>query len=445
MFSTLKNAWKIPDLKRKLLFTLLIIVLYRLGCAIPIPYTSQAALESVDVFNTGIFQYLNILTGSAISQATLFALGINPYITASIVMQLLTIAIPALEKLAKEGEDGQKKINQYTRYVTVGLGLISAFGYYQLLKSNNVIVKTGFFQAAVVVICYCAGSALVMWLAEKVNDSGIGNGISIILFANIVSRLHSFSGSIIDMVTGNGVIYTVARDGTKTPHSIPFWVGIIIVLVAIALAVAMIGFIVWMTNSERRIPIQYAKKVVGRKMYGGQSSNLPLKVNMVGVMPIIFASSICSILPTVRAFITLKEDGFWDKFFKLFDTSSWLYVVLTFVFIIAFAYFYTSISFNPVEVSNNLKTQGGSVPGIRPGRPTAEYITKILNRITLIGALLLAVVAVFPMIINLCSGGSLSSLAFGGSSIIIVVGVVLETYREIEAQMTMRHYKGFLG
>jgi len=440
VFSTLKNAWKVPDLKRKLLFTLLIVVLYRLGCAIPIPYMSKAALESASVFSTGIFQYLNILTGSAISQATLFALGINPYITASIVMQLLTIAIPYLENLAKEGEEGQKKINQYTRYVTVALGLITAIGYYQLLKSQNIITDTSFFPALVIIMCYCAGSALVMWLAEKVNENGIGNGISMILLANIISRLPSFANTIVQLVLGRQAI-TIG----ETTHTIPFWLGIIITILAIALAVAMIGFIVWMTNSERRIPIQYAKKVVGRKMYGGQSSNLPLKVNMVGVMPIIFASSICSIIPTIQAFTRPAEGSFWDKFCDFFGTGSWFYALLTFVFIIAFAYFYTSISFNPVEISNNLKTQGGSIPGIRPGRPTAEYITRILNRITLIGALLLAVVAVLPMIINICTGGSLSALAFGGSSIIIVVGVILETIREIEAQMTMRHYKGFLG
>ena len=438
MFSTLKNAWKIPDLKKKLLFTLLIIVLYRLGCAIPIPYMNAATLESASVFSTGIFQYLNILTGSAISQATLFALGINPYITASIVMQLLTIAIPYLENLAKEGEEGQKKINQYTRYVTVALGLVTAIGYYQLLKANNIILDTGVFPAIIIITCYCAGSALVMWLAEKINENGIGNGISMILFANIVSRLPSFGAAIIRLVTGQ---QTIGENATK----IPIWLGIIIVILAIALAIAMIGFIVWMTNSERRIPIQYAKKVVGRKMYGGQSSNLPLKVNMVGVMPIIFASSICSVIPTVGAFVNPAKGTFWYKFFEFFGTGSWFYAIMTFVLIIAFAYFYTSISFNPVEISNNLKTQGGSIPGIRPGRPTAEYITKILNRITLIGAILLAVVAVLPMIINICSGGSLSALAFGGSSIIIVVGVVLETIREIEAQMTMRHYKGFLG
>ena len=438
MFATLRNAWKIPDLKKKLLFTLLIIVLYRLGCAIPIPYVNSTALSTSTLMAGGIFAYLNILTGSAFSNATLFALGINPYITASIVMQLLTIAIPYLENLAKEGEEGQKKINAYTRYVTVALGLVTAIGYRQLLASYGLLINTGWFATIVVVACYGAGAALVMWLSEKINENGIGNGISMILFANIVSRLPSFAMSVINMITGKG---TFGEDATP----IPIWLGIIIAIVAIIVAIAMIAFIVWMTNSERRIPIQYAKKVVGRKMYGGQSSNLPIKVNMVGVMPIIFASSICSIMPTVQAFINPTKGSRLDNFFNFFGPSSWFYALMTFVLIIAFAYFYTSISFNPVEVSNNLKTNGGSVPGIRPGRPTAEYITKILNRITLIGALLLSVVAVLPMIVNIVSGGTLSSLAFGGSSIIIVVGVVLETIREIEAQMTMRHYKGFLG
>ena len=438
MFATLRNAWKIPDLKKKLLFTLLIIVLYRVGCAIPIPYVNSTALSTSTLMAGGIFAYLNILTGSAFSNATLFALGINPYITASIVMQLLTIAIPYLENLAKEGEEGQKKINAYTRYVTVGLGLVTAIGYRQLLASYGLLIDTGWFASLVIIACYGAGAALVMWLSEKINENGIGNGISVILFANIVSRLPSFALSIIRMVSGQG---TFGENQTR----IPIWLGIIIAVLALVLAIVMIGFIVWMTNSERRIPIQYAKKVVGRKMYGGQSSNLPIKVNMVGVMPIIFASSICSIMPTIQAFVGPAEGSRLDKFFDFFGTGSWFYALMTFVLIIAFAYFYTSISFNPVEVSNNLKTNGGSIPGIRPGRPTAEYITKILNRITLIGALLLSVVAVLPMIINIISGGTLSSLAFGGSSIIIVVGVVLETIREIEAQMTMRHYKGFLG
>ncbi len=436
MFQTIRNAWKIPDLKKKLLFTFLILVLYRIGVAIPIPYINGSALES-SILATGgnIFAYLNILSGSAFAQATLFALGINPYITASIVMQLLCVAIPALERLSKEGQEGQKKINQYTRYLTVVLGLVTAFGYYQLLKSYNLLIDNGIFPAVVIIACYCAGSALVMWLSEKINENGIGNGISMVLFANILSRLPSFFGTLLSFIRG---------EGTIGEWNVPVWAGILISVLAVVIAIALIAFIVWMTNSERRIPVQYAKKVIGRKMYGGQASNLPLKVNMVGVMPIIFASSICSILPTIQMFVNPSEGSFWDKFFNLFSTNSIVYVVLTFVLIIAFAYFYTSISFNPVEVSNNLKTNGGSVPGIRPGRPTAEYITKILNRITLIGAILLAVVAIFPMIINLIAGGSLSGLAFGGSSIIIVVGVVLETIREIEAQMTMRNYKGFL-
>lgn len=441
MFETIRNAWKIADLKKKLLFTLMIIVLYRVGTAIPIPYVNSSALSSSMLATGGsIFAYLNILTGSAFANATLFALGINPYITSSIVMQLLCIAIPYLENLSKEGEEGKKKINQITRYVTVALGLITAIGYYQLLKSYNLLIDTGFFPALVIITAYCAGSALVMWLAEKINENGIGNGISIILFANIISRIPSFVLQLWNLIIGK-TSFTKA-DGSS--FIVPVWAGIIIAVLALALAIAMIAFIVWMTNSERRIPIQYAKKVVGRKMYGGQSSNLPIKVNMTGVMPIIFASSICSIIPTIQMFAHPAEGSFWDKFFGIFATDGVLYAVLTFVLIIAFAYFYTSISFNPVEVANNLKTNGGSIPGIRPGRPTAEYITKILSRVTFVGALLLSVVAVLPLIINLISGGNLQGLAFGGSSIIIVVGVVLETIREIEAQMTMRHYKGFL-
>ncbi len=441
MFETIRNAWKVADLKKKLLFTIFIVVLYRLGAAIPIPYVNSNAL-STSMLATGgsIFAYLNILTGSAFSQATLFALGINPYITSSIVMQLLCIAIPYLENLAKEGEEGSKKINTITRYVTVALGLITAIGYYQLLKSYGLLIETGFFAALVIVTCYCAGSALVMWLAEKINENGIGNGISMILFANIVSRLPSMLGTLITYVSGKAT-YT-KHDGSVM--NVPIWVGIIIAVLAVAISVAMVGFIVWMTNSERRIPIQYAKRVVGRKMYGGQSSNLPIKVNMTGVMPIIFANSIVTIPSTIAMFVRPAEGSFWGRFFGLFESDSILYVILTFVLLIAFAYFYISISFNPIEVANNLKANGGSIPGIRPGRPTSDYITKILNRVTFIGALCLSVVAIFPLIINIISGNNLQALAFGGSSVIIVVGVVLETIREIEAQMTMRHYKGFL-
>ena len=441
MFETIRNAWKVADLKKKLLFTIFIVVLYRLGAAIPIPYVDSTAL-STSMLATGgsIFAYLNILTGSAFSQATLFALGINPYITSSIVMQLLCIAIPYLENLSKEGEEGKKKINTITRYVTVGLGLITAIGYYKLLDSYGLLIETGFFAGLVIVTCYCAGSALVMWLAEKINENGIGNGISMILFANIVSRLPSMAGTLLNYVMGKGT-YT-KLDGSVA--NVPVWAGIIIAVFAIAIAIAMVGFIVWMTHSERRIPIQYAKRVVGRKMYGGQSSNLPIKVNMTGVMPIIFANSIVTIPSTIAMFVNPKEGSFWAGFFGLFATDSLLYVILTFVLLIAFAYFYISISFNPIEIANNLKANGGSIPGIRPGRPTSDYITKILNRVTFIGALCLSVVAVFPLLVNIISGNNLQALAFGGSSVIIVVGVVLETIREIEAQMTMRHYKGFL-
>jgi preprotein translocase subunit SecY len=441
VFETIRNAWKVADLKKKLLFTIFIVVLYRLGAAIPIPYVNSTAL-STSMLATGgsIFAYLNILTGSAFSQATLFALGINPYITSSIVMQLLCIAIPYLENLSKEGEEGKKKINTITRYVTVGLGLITAIGYYKLLDSYGLLIETGFFAGLVIVTCYCAGSALVMWLAEKINENGIGNGISMILFANIVSRLPSMAGTLLNYVMGKGT-YT-KLDGTVA--NVPVWAGIIITVFAIAIAIAMVGFIVWMTHSERRIPIQYAKRVVGRKMYGGQSSNLPIKVNMTGVMPIIFANSIVTIPSTIAMFVNPKEGSFWAGFFGLFATDSLLYVILTFVLLIAFAYFYISISFNPIEIANNLKANGGSIPGIRPGRPTSDYITKILNRVTFIGALCLSVVAVFPLLVNIISGNNLQALAFGGSSVIIVVGVVLETIREIEAQMTMRHYKGFL-
>lgn len=428
MFKTLVNAWKMADLRKKMLFTLLVIVLYRVGVAIPIPYLDSNMLSSYMALTDGsIFQYLNILSGNAFSQATLFALGVSPYITASIVMQLLTIAIPALERLAKEGQDGQKKINQITRYVTVALGLVTAFGYYMLLKNNNLLVDNGVFAAIVMIACYCAGSSLVMWLAEKVNDHGIGNGISMILVANILSR-------------GPSIVSTLWGYLTQGKVS-----GVIIALVSVIIGLAMLVFIVFMNQSERRLPIQYAKKVVGRKMYGGQSSVLPLKLTMTGVMPIIFASSIVTIPTTIALFFPTPADGsFWAGFLKAFSSESILYAVLTFVLIIAFAYFYTAISFNPIEISNNLKKNGGFIPGIRPGKPTSDYITKILNRITLIGAIMLGIIAVVPMIANIIAGGSLGSLAFSGNSIIIVVGVILETARELESQMTMRHYKGFL-
>lgn len=428
MFKTIANAWKTVDLRKKILFTVLIVLLYRVGTAIPVPFLNAQVLSSSLLSSQGsLFQYLNILSGGAMSQATLFALGVSPYITASIVIQLLTIAIPYLERISKEGEEGQKKLNQLTRIATVVLGLVTSFGYYKLLENNNAITNKGVFPAFVIILSYCAGSSLVMWLAEKINENGIGNGISIILFANIVSRLPS-------MIHNLWSAYLTSGNAGK----IILGIGVIIVSLA---ATALIVFI---TDSERRLPIQYAKKVVGRKMYGGQSSTLPLKVNMTGVMPMIFANSIVSIPATIQMFVNPKQGSFWAGFFNLFGTDGWLYAALTAILIVAFAYFYVTISFNPIEVANNLKKNGGFIPGIRPGKPTSDYITKVLSRITLIGALFLVVIAVVPLVANIISGAKLSSLAFTGSSIIIVVGVVLETAREIEAQMTMRHYKGFL-
>lgn len=428
MFKTIANAWKTVDLRKKILFTVLIVLLYRVGTAIPVPFLNAQVLSSSLLSSQGsLFQYLNILSGGAMSQATLFALGVSPYITASIVIQLLTIAIPYLERISKEGEEGQKKLNQLTRIATVVLGLVTSFGYYKLLENNNAITNKGVFPAFVIILSYCAGSSLVMWLAEKINENGIGNGISIILFANIVSRLPS-------MIHNLWSAYLTSGNAGK----IILGIGVIIVSLA---ATALIVFI---TDSERRLPIQYAKKVVGRKMYGGQSSTLPLKVNMTGVMPMIFANSIVSIPATIQMFVNPKQGSFWAGFFNLFGTDGWLYAALTAILIVAFAYFYVTISFNPIEVANNLKKNGGFIPGIRPGKPTSDYITKVLSRITLIGALFLVVIAVVPLVANIISGAKLSSLAFTGSSIIIVVGVVLETSREIESQMTMRHYKGFL-
>ena len=432
MFQTIKNAWKIDDLRKKILYVLFILLLYRVGAQIPVPFLSGDLAASMNAATEGsILQYLNILSGGAFANATLFALGISPYITSSIVIQLLTVAIPALENIAKDGEEGKKKLNQITRFVTVALALLTAIGYYFMLRNYSYITDKGVFAAIVIITCYCAGSSLVMWLAEKINENGIGNGISLILFANIVASGPAIANSLLTLVKGQ-------YEGVSQ-----VW-GIVIAIASLIIGLGMVVLIVFITNSERRLPVQYAKKVVGRKMYGGQSSTLPIKVNNTGVMPIIFASSIVSLPATIGMFFDYSKSKFWKGFFGLFSTDSWLYAVLTLVLIIAFAYFYILISFNPVEISNNLKKNGGSIPGIRPGKPTSDYITRVLNRVTLIGAIFLGFIAVFPMILNIVSGGVMAGLAFGGSSIIIVVGVVLETAREIEGQMTMRHYRGFL-
>ena len=427
-FAPLVNAFKVPDLRRKIMFTLAILLIYRVGVAIPLPFVS-ADILGLYLFQTGgsMFQYLNILSGGAFERCSLFALGISPYITSSIVMQLLTVAIPALERMSKDGEEGKKKITQITRYVTVGLALITSYGYYMLMRSQGMLTTNSLFAAFIIIACYCAGSSLVMWLGEKINESGIGNGISIILFANIVSG-------------GAGAVQTMLGFFAKGTVG-----GFIIPIVALVIAVAMVYFVVFVTESERRIPVVYAKKVVGRKMYGGQSSNLPLKLNMSGVMPVIFANSILAIPSTLALLFTPKSGSFWESTVNFLSSNSWFYPLILFIFIVAFGYFYVLISFNPLEVSNNLKNNGGSVPGFRPGRPTAEYIQKVLNRVTLIGALFLSVVAIFPIIANIISDNAVSGIAFGGTSLLIVVGVALETAREIEAQMSIRGYRGFLG
>lgn len=427
MFQTLKNAWKIMDLRKKLLFTLLIVLLYRLGAQIPVPYISSAVIEGAAMQFSGILEYMDFLAGGALSQATLFALSVNPYITASIVIQLLTIAIPWLERKSKEGEEGRKKINAITRYVTIGLALVTSYGYMKLLNSYGYFThELTVFEQIVVVACYCAGASLVMWLAEKINEVGIGNGISMILFANIISRGPDLVMSLWNMVVGNKHLA----------------VGIILGVVSIAITLAVVVLVVLVTNSERKIPIQYAKRVVGRKMYGGQNSSLPIKINMTGVMPIIFAGSIVSIPATFASFF--PNNKFFASVAENFSYDSWFYIVIYLLLIVAFSYFYIMISFNPVEVANNIKNNGGAIPGVRTGRPTVDFITKILNRITMIGGIFLCFIAGFPMIINAAFGGTFSGIAFGGSSLLIVVGVALETVRDLEAQITLRNYKGFL-
>lgn len=433
MLKTIRNAWSIPDLRKKLLFTLMIIIVFRIGSVIPVPFLDMSALATaMNGMNEGntMLAYLNTLSGGAFANATLFAMGVTPYINSSIIMQLLTVAIPPLERMAKEGEAGRRKIGTITRYVTVGLGLIQGGAYWFYLHRSGVTVYTeGFslvFSAIVIILVFTAGTALMMWLGEQINSNGIGNGISILLFAGIVAQL-PYTLSML------GQFWELAGKGsTQFYFLVPLWIVIF---------VAIVWIITFMQDSERRIPIQYAKRVVGRKMYGGQSSHLPIKVALGGVLPIIFASSILSIPGTINLFTKVK-DGFLGAFFNAFDTSGWLYNVLYFILIIMFAYFYTTIQYNPIEMANNLKSNNGTIPGIRPGAPTADYIRNILSRITLIGALFLAVIALVPSIYGSATG--MGRMAIGGTSIIILVGVALETVKQLESQMMMRHYKGFL-
>ena len=420
MFKTLKNAWAIPELRKKLIFTALILLIYCVGGKIPVPFINVDALSEYynGVLADTIFNLYNAMSGSAFSQATVFALGIQPYINASIIIQLLTIAIPALERLSKEGgEEGKKKIERISRYTTIGLGLLMGWAYYMMISGSDygVVSKTGFLPALVIILSFAAGSTVVMWLGEQITEHGIGNGISMILFAGIISRIPSMVNTLFHMV----------------------WWQIILVVIGMA---ALIILIVAVNDAERRIPVQYAKRVVGRKIYGGQSSNLPIKVAMTGVMPIIFASSIASVPATICAFGGWTK-GWWYE--NVFSSTSWLYAVIYFLLIFFFSWFYAAIQYDPVEIANNMKKNGGFIPGFRPGKPTSDFIKKVISKIVVFGAIYLGVVALLPMIAGILLP-SVQNLAIGGTSVIIVVSVALETVKALEAQMLMRHYKGFL-
>ena len=426
MFSTLANAWKIPELRKKLMFTVFILLIYRLCSVIPVPFIDAKQLADYfdSTLSNTILGLYNAMSGSAFSAATVLALGIQPYINSSIIIQLLCVAIPALERMAKEeGEVGKKKIERITRFTTVGLGLLLGFAYYTMMRNYEsqgmtLITNDGFLPAVVIILAFTAGSCFVMWMGEQITEFGIGNGISMILFANIISGLPGGLGTLLGF---------------------DWWMSIVIVLVMILLVV----FIVFINDAERRIPVQYAKRVVGRKVYGGQNTNLPIKVAMSGVMPVIFASSICSIPATICAFmgITAESKNWWYD--NLWSNQSWAYFVAYVLMIFFFSWFYSTIQYDPTEISNNLKKNGGFIPGFRPGKPTAEFIQKVINKIVVFGAVYLAIVAGLPILAsNLVP--DIQGLAIGGTSVIIVVGVALETVKALEAQMLMRHYKGFL-
>ena len=435
MIQTIRKAWGVPELRKKILFTLLILVIYRIGSAIPVPYVDTQLLNQyLDGMGTTILGLYNVMSGGAFAQATVFALGIQPYINSSIIIQLLTVAIPALERMQREGgEEGKKKIQSITRYSTVAIAFLQALGYFFILKRGfngmSMLTSDTIWAALVIMVSWVAGSSFLMWLGEQCNEFGVGNGISMILFAGIISRVPS-------MITG---MYNGLVAGTM-----PWW----LILLAVVGILALVVLIVFVNDAERRIPVQYAKRQVGRKMYGGQTSNLPMKVNMSGVLPIIFAQSIATIPATIGAFLPAPaEDTFGYAVLNAIDSKSVLYLLIYFVLIIGFSYFYASIQFNPVEISNNLKRNGGFIPGFRPGRPTSDFISRVLNKITLFGALYLGIVAILPLIADKISTAvtkQVTTLGIGGTSVIIVVGVALETVKALENQMLMRQYKGFL-
>jgi preprotein translocase subunit SecY len=431
VFQTFRNAWKIPELKNRLLFTLAILVIYRLGCAIPVPFITGSALT--EMFSNGnMLTYLDMMSGGSLSKCTLFALGVTPYINASIIVQLLCVAIPALENLAKE-PDGQTKLQQITRYAGAGIALVLSIGYYFVVRNMGALKYTtgaaGFFCAIVIILAFTAGAQLITWCGEQIDDKGIGNGISLLIFASIVSRWSSLYTTVTGLLT---------RAAAGEPQ---FYIYLPLLLV---LAFVVIVFIVIMTNAERRITVQYAKRVVGRKQMGGQNSYIPLKLNMSGVMPIIFASALVSIPGTIGSFLNFDQSAhpFWYAFFHAFNYTSFAYVVIYLMLILAFNYFYVAIQYNPVEIANNLRRNNGSIPGFRPGKPTSDFLTRTLSKITLIGAVFLAVVAVLPILLGNLTG---VSIQLGGTSLLIVVGVALDTTRSLDSFMTMRNHKGFLG
>ena len=425
MLQTLKKAWAIAELRKKIIFTALMLLIFRIGNAIPVPYVDTALLNSyLNGLSNTILGLYNVMSGGAFANATIFALGVQPYINSSIIIQLLTIAIPALERLASEGgEEGKKKIQSITRYATVAIAILQGWGYYALMKNYGILATTGVWPFLVIVVSFIAGSAFVMWMGEQITEFGIGNGISIILFAGILSRVPNMVSAGISMLR---------TDPTK-------WWAMLLVVVGI---LALLVLITWVNGAERRIPVQYAKRQVGRKLYGGQASTLPMKVNMSGVLPIIFAQSIAMIIPTIGAFARPKEGSFWESVVNAVDSKTVVYMIIYFLLIIAFSYFYATIQFNPIEIANNLKKNGGFIPGFRPGKPTSDFIKKVLGKITLFGAVYLGIVAILPLIIGRIV--DVPTLSIGGTSVIIVVGVALETVQSLESQMLMRQYKGFL-
>ncbi len=436
MFEVFRNAWKLADLRKKILYTLFIILIFRLGASIFVPFLDTDKISTVLGMDSGsgnLFSYWDQMTGGSLSNGTLFAMSITPYINASIIIQLLTVAIKPLERLAKEGDEGRKKLNKINKLVALGLAIFQAVAFYITLRNGGVVKYTngfdGVISAIVIVGCFVAGASLIIWLGDQISEKGIGNGISMILFAGIVSRIPA------DVI---GLFRTISAGGMKNAILVP---------IILIIYVGMITLVVLMTNAERKIPVQYAKRVVGRKMYGGHSSYIPIKVAMSGVMPIIFAMSIMSLPSTICFFFGISGDGtsghdFWEGFVRLFSTSSWLYAVLYFLLIIGFNYFYVAIQYNPIQIANDLKKNNGAIPGYRPGQPTADFINNSLSKVTLIGAIFLGFIAIFPIIFQNLSG--IQGLSLGGTTILIVVGVSLETVRSLESQMMMRHHKGFL-